>query len=63
MSPFLAHETAPTIEQGIELAAIVNRPNLLIKVPATLEGLPAIEELTARGISVNVTLIFSVDLY
>jgi transaldolase len=63
VSPFLAHETAPTIEQGIELAALVNRPNLLIKVPATLEGLPAIEELTARGISVNVTLIFSVDRY
>jgi transaldolase len=63
VSPFFAHETQKTIDQGVELAALVGRPNLLIKVPATLEGLPAIEELTARGISVNVTLIFSVERY
>jgi transaldolase len=63
VDPFFAHETEKTIAQGKELWNIVNRPNLLIKVPATLEGLPAIEELTANGISVNVTLIFSVERY
>ncbi len=63
VDPFFAHETQKTITQGKELWNIVNRPNLLIKVPATLEGLPAIEELTAHGISVNVTLIFSVERY
>lgn len=63
VDPFFAHETEKTIDQGVGLHALVNRPNLLIKVPATLEGLPAIEELTARGISVNVTLIFSVERY
>ena len=63
VDPFFAHETQKTIDQGLELAAKVNRPNLLVKVPATLEGLPAIEELTAQGISINVTLIFSVERY
>ena len=63
VDPRLAHETSATVEGGKTLHAIVNRPNVLIKVPATLEGLPAIEELTAQGISVNVTLIFSVDRY
>ena len=63
VDPFYAHETDKTIVQGKDLWNIVNRPNLLIKVPATLEGLPAIEELTASGISVNVTLIFSVERY
>jgi len=63
VDPELAYDTAATVNRGLELAKIVDRPNLLIKVPATLEGLPAIEELTAEGISVNVTLIFSVDRY
>ena len=63
VDPFLAHQTEPTIVQGKFLWSLVNRPNLLIKVPATLEGLPAITELTAAGISVNVTLIFSVERY
>ena len=63
VDPFLAHETEETIEQGKALWQIVDRPNLLIKVPATLAGLPAITALTAAGISVNVTLIFSVDRY
>jgi transaldolase len=63
VEPGLAYDTATTITRGIELAKIVDRPNLLIKVPATREGLPAIEELTAAGISVNVTLIFSVERY
>jgi len=63
VDPELAYETEATVKRGLELAKIVDRPNLLIKVPATLEGLPAIEELTAQGISVNVTLIFSVERY
>ena len=63
VEPALATNTEGTIASGLALHALVNRPNLLIKVPATLEGLPAIEELTARGISVNVTLIFSVERY
>ena len=63
VDPFLAHLTDSTMVQGRYLWKLVDRPNLLIKVPATLEGLPAITELTAAGISVNVTLIFSVDRY
>ena len=63
VEPDLAHQTAQTITRGLELAGIVDRPNLLIKVPATIEGLPAIEELTYQGISVNVTLIFSTERY
>ena len=63
VDPFLAHETAATVAQGKSLWQLVNRPNLLVKVPATLEGLPAIRELTAAGISINVTLIFSVERY
>ncbi len=63
VDPFLAHQTAQTVEQGKTLWTLVNRPNLLVKVPATIEGLPAIQELTAAGISVNVTLIFSVERY
>ena len=63
VDPFLAHDTESTIAQGKNLWELINRPNLLIKVPATLEGLPAITELTASGISVNVTLIFSVERY
>ncbi len=63
VDPDLAYDTNATIERALFLHHVVNRPNVLIKVPATLEGLPAIEELTARGISVNVTLIFAVDRY
>ena len=63
VDPFFAHETEKTLEQGKSLWNQIARPNLLIKVPATMEGLPAIRELTAAGISVNVTLIFSVARY
>lgn len=63
VDPRLAHDTAGTIAAGKELWEIVDRPNVMIKVPATLEGLPAITELIAAGISVNVTLIFSVKRY
>jgi transaldolase len=63
VDPRLAHDTNGTIAAGKELWAIIDRPNLMIKVPATLEGLPAITALIAAGISVNVTLIFSVKRY
>lgn len=63
VEPNLAYDTSATVERAISLSRMVNRPNLFIKVPATMEGIPAIEELTARGISVNVTLIFSVTRY
>jgi transaldolase len=61
VEPGVAHDAAATIAQGKQLWAKVNRPNAMIKVPATVEGLEAITELTAVGISVNVTLIFSLD--
>lgn len=60
VSPVLAHDTRGTIEMARALAARVDRPNLMIKIPATLEGIPAIEETIASGINVNVTLIFSI---
>jgi transaldolase len=63
VDPRLAHETQPTIDQARELHKIVDRPNLLIKIPATLAGLPAITAVISEGISVNVTLIFSLDRY
>jgi transaldolase len=61
VDPRLAHDTDKTILQAIELWKIVDRPNLLIKIPATMAGLPAITSVIAEGISVNVTLIFSVE--
>ncbi|MGY5764480.1 transaldolase [Brachybacterium sp. DNPG3] len=63
VDPRLAHETAKTIEQAEHLFEVVGRENVMIKIPATLEGLPAITEVISRGISVNVTLIFSVERY
>ena len=63
VDPRLAHDTQGTIEAGRQLWSIVDRPNVMIKVPATLEGLPAITEMVAEGISVNVTLIFSIKRY
>ena len=61
VEPGFAHDAAATITQGKQLWAKVNRPNVMIKVPATVEGLEAITALTAEGISVNVTLIFSLQ--
>jgi transaldolase len=61
VEPAFAHDAAATIEQGKALWAKVNKPNAMIKVPATVEGLEAITALTAEGISVNVTLIFSLQ--
>ena len=63
VDPRLAHDTQGTIAAGKELWSIIGRPNVMIKVPATVEGLPAITALIAAGISVNVTLIFSVKRY
>jgi transaldolase len=63
VDPRFANDTKATIDQGTQLWNLIDRPNLLIKVPATLDGLPAITHLTAEGISVNVTLIFSVKRY
>jgi transaldolase len=62
-TPDLADDTAATIEQAAELWNRLARPNVMIKVPATEGGIPAIEELTARGINVNVTLLFSIARY
>ncbi len=63
VDPRLALDTAATVTTAKALYAKVNRPNVLIKIPATLAGLPAITEVIAAGISVNVTLIFSLDRY
>lgn len=63
VDPRLAHETDATVAQAQELWNVVDRPNTMIKIPATEAGLPAITRTLAAGISVNVTLIFSVDRY
>ncbi|MBY5163685.1 transaldolase [Salsipaludibacter albus] len=63
VTPTLAHETEASIEEARHWAKTIDRPNLLVKIPATEEGLPAIEQLIAEGISVNVTLIFSLQRY
>jgi len=60
VSPTLAHDTEGTINEAKRLWAAVDRPNLMIKIPATAEGVPAIRASIAAGISVNVTLIFSI---
>lgn len=63
VDPRLAHDTEATAAQAAELWKSVDRPNLMIKIPATREGLPAITRSLANGISVNVTLIFAVERY
>ena len=63
VDPDMAYDTARTVVRAEELFRAVGRPNVLIKIPATVEGLPAIEETVSRGIPVNVTLIFSVKRY
>jgi transaldolase len=63
VSPYLAHDTEGTIADAKNLWSLVDRPNLMVKIPATLEGLPAITETIAAGININVTLIFSIDRY
>ena len=63
VSPGFAHDTEQTVQEAAELWRIVDRPNLLIKIPGTKEGWPAITETIAAGISVNVTLIFGLEQY
>ena len=63
VSPDLAHDTEGTVASAKELWKKIDRPNLLVKIPATKAGLPAITEAIATGISVNVTLIFSLERY
>jgi len=63
VNPHLAHKTNETIDQAKRLFKSLNRPNIMIKIPATQEGLPAITEVIGSGINVNVTLIFSNENY
>jgi len=63
VSPHLAYNTPGTVAEAKRLWSIVERPNLMIKVPATPEGLPAIEQLISEGVNVNVTLLFARDVY
>jgi len=62
-TPDLADDTEATIAQAIDLWQRIDRPNAMIKVPGTEAGLPAIEELTRRGVNVNITLLFSIERY
>lgn len=63
VSPELVNDTEGTIEEGLRFWKAVDRPNVMIKVPATIEGLPAIQRLIAEGVNVNVTLIFGLERY
>ena len=63
VAPDLANDTARTVAEGRRLWAAVGRPNVMVKVPGTAEGLPAIAQLTAEGVNVNVTLLFAVPMY
>jgi transaldolase len=63
VNPHLAHDSNGTMQEARRLWDALNRPNVLIKVPATLEGLPAIQQLISEGISVNVTLLFGLPRY
>jgi transaldolase len=63
VNPHLAHDTKATIEEARRLWTALDRPNVFIKVPATIEGLPAITQLSDDGINVNVTLLFGLPRY
>ena len=63
VNPWLAYDTDKTVAEATRLWTLLERPNAMIKVPATSEGIPAIRRLTAEGINVNATLIFSLDMY
>jgi transaldolase len=63
VAPSLAHDTAATVSAALSLHQRLDRPNLLVKIPATAEGVPAIRQVVAQGKTVNVTLIFSLERY
>jgi transaldolase len=63
VNPHLAHDTKGTVEEARRLWSALDRPNVFIKVPATVEGLPAIKQLTSEGINVNITLLFGLPRY
>lgn len=63
VSPTLAHDTAGTIGEARRLYGAVNRPNVLVKVPGTVEGLPAIQQLLGEGVNINITLLFALERY
>ena len=63
MAPALAHDTEGTIEAARYLHQRIDQPNVLVKIPATPEGVPAIRQMISEGRSINVTLIFSIDRY
>jgi transaldolase len=63
VAPRFAHDTAGTVAEAKRLWKLVDRPNLMVKIPATLPGIPAIEQCIAEGLNINVTLIFSLDRY
>src|SRR6266571_968997 len=63
VSPDLAHDTEGTLSEVRRFWKMVDRPNLLIKIPATLEGIPAVQQALTEGINVNITLIFSIEFY
>ena len=62
-SPYLANDTDATIGEALRLWQMVGRPNLMVKVPATQAGVPAIRQLIGRGLNINITLLFSVSVY
>lgn len=62
-SPYLANDTEGTIEEALRLWAAVDRPNLMVKVPGTPAGIPAVRHLIGKGLNVNITLLFSVPVY
>jgi transaldolase/glucose-6-phosphate isomerase len=63
VSPYLARDTKATLDEARRLWKTVARPNVMIKVPGTAEGLPAIEQLTSEGMNINITLLFAQDVY
>jgi transaldolase len=63
VSPLLARDTEGTMQEVRRWASLINRPNVMVKIPATAEGIPAIEEMIAEGRNINITLIFSLDMY
>jgi transaldolase len=63
VSPLLAHDTKATLSEAKRLWGLLDRPNAMIKIPGTAEGLPAIEESLAAGLNINITLLFSVEAY